>query len=181
MKQKKPTFRETDERTKAFLRLLSEHERRLRAFVLSLVPNWNDAEELVQETRIRLWEQFDRYDVSKDFGIWSRTIAYYLVLSYRKKRGREKARFTTEFMEAVAGEVAKQSTDLNSRHAALQRCLQKLGDAQREVLMRCYRGGETISQIAESLGRPLEAFRKSIYRTRLVLGRCVNDSLEAGR
>lgn len=57
-----------DDRTREFLRLLGQHERRLRGFILSLVPHWADAEDIAQEVRIRLWEQFDNYDPAKDFG-----------------------------------------------------------------------------------------------------------------
>jgi RNA polymerase sigma-70 factor (ECF subfamily) len=174
-----PQYQRPDERTKQFLHLLSQHERRLQAFVLSLVPNWDAAEELVQQTRIRLWEQFDKYDPEKDFGAWSRTIAYYQVLNYRKRVGREKARFSEAFLDAVAQEVARQSSDLDRRRAALQGCLEKLDDAKRRVLMRYYEGSETMRQIAESLGRPFEALRKSIFRTRLALTRCVDNALEA--
>ena len=56
-----------DERTREYLRLLGQHERRLLGFILSLVPNWADADDIAQEVKIRLWEQFDKYDPAKDF------------------------------------------------------------------------------------------------------------------
>jgi len=178
MSEHTPTSGNHDERTKHFLRLLSKHERRLQAYILTLVPNWTDADELIQETRIRLWEQFDEFDPSKDFGIWSRTIAYFQVLTYRKRIGRENARFSAAFMESVAEEVAMQSSELDRRHVTLKDCLEKLDQKQRWILMRYYEGTESMKQIAESLGRPFEAFRKAILRTRLAVTRCVNKSLE---
>ena len=168
-----------DERTKRFLRLLAEHERTLRAYVLSLVRNWNDAEDLVQETRIRLWEQFDTYDESKDFGVWARTIAYYQALTFRKRASRDQERFTTAFMESVAEELERQASELDLRHAALQACLEKLDRAKRAVLMRYYEGTETMRQIAESQGRPIEGLRKTLQRTRLALSRCVEVTMGA--
>ena len=40
--------READEATQEFLQLISTHDLSLRAFVMSLVPNWNDAQDLAK-------------------------------------------------------------------------------------------------------------------------------------
>ena len=57
-----------DDRVNQYIQLLAKHERRLRGYILALVPNYADAEDVAQDVRIRLWEQFDRYDPAKDFG-----------------------------------------------------------------------------------------------------------------
>ena len=57
-----------DARTREYLRLLSQYEPRLRGFILTLCPNWADAEDIAQEVKLRLWEQFDEYDPAQDFG-----------------------------------------------------------------------------------------------------------------
>jgi len=44
--------------------LLAKNERRLSQYVLALVPNWADADDLIQQTKVRLWEQFGQYDKS---------------------------------------------------------------------------------------------------------------------
>ena len=56
-------------------RLLAQYEPRLRGFILTLCPNWADAEDIAQEVKLRLWEQFDEYDPARDFGAWACTIA----------------------------------------------------------------------------------------------------------
>ncbi len=80
------TSTSNDRRTQEYLRLLGQHEARLVGFIFSLVPHWADADDVAQEVRIALWNEFDKYDPAKDFGAWARTIAYYEVLTYRKKR-----------------------------------------------------------------------------------------------
>src|SRR5580704_11881026 len=45
-----------------FVRLLTGNERRLKSYILTLVPNLADAEQIAQDTSLRLWEQFDRYN-----------------------------------------------------------------------------------------------------------------------
>ena len=68
-----------------FVEILGAHERELFGYIFSLTSNWDDSQEVMQRLRIRLWEQFDRYDASRPFGAWARAVAYYLVLAFRKE------------------------------------------------------------------------------------------------
>ncbi len=81
-------------RTAEFVQLLKQHDRRVSAYVYSLVLDWNDAEDIVQETSVRLWEQFDEYRVDEDFGAWACTIARYMVMAYRKRVQRDRLHFS---------------------------------------------------------------------------------------
>ena len=166
-----------DDRNRRFVTLLGRHERRLNAYVLSLVPSWSDAEEIVQQTRIRLWEQFDEYEADKDFGAWARTIAYYQVLTYRKRSGRNARRLTNTALEMLAEKSERESDELAPRRVAMDECLQELDARQRALLARCYSGGESIKEVAESLGRTFGAVRQTIFRLRAVLYNCVQRKL----
>ena len=61
--------------TEQFVELLGRNERQLSAYVLTLVADWNDAHDVLQEVRLRLWQQFADYDPAGDFGAWARSIA----------------------------------------------------------------------------------------------------------
>ncbi len=179
MASRSPT---NDDRTKEYLRLLGEHERRLRGFILSLAPNWADADDIAQDVRIRLWEQFDNYDPAKDFGAWARTIAYYQVLTYREKRSRHRELVSTEFLEAIAEEIAEASRELDDGQQALDDCFEKLPKAKQELLLQYYSGEQTTREIAAATGQSFDATRQAILRTRLTLSDCVEKALhEEGR
>ena len=160
-----------------FVSLLSRHERRLNAYILSLVPNWSDAEEIGQEVKVRLWEQFDRYDPERDFGAWSRTIAYYLVLSYRQGTAQRRMRFTNAAVEAIAAQVEIDSDQIERRHHALDKCMERLSESERAMLMAWCLNQKTARQISVALGRSLEATRKAILRIRQQLARCIQQRL----
>ena len=166
-----------DQRTRQFLRLLGQHERRLRTFILSLVPNWADADDIGQEVKIRLWEQFDNYDPAKDFGVWARAIAHYQILSYREKRGREARRVSDKFVETIAEEAARLSDEMDAGQQALKDCFDKLPAAKRELLVQYYSGERTTRQLAAELGRTFDATRQTILRTRITLRDCVEETL----
>jgi RNA polymerase sigma-70 factor, ECF subfamily len=161
-----------------FVRLLAMHERRLNGFVLSLVPNWTDAEEIIQETKLRLWQQFEGYEPEKDFGAWATTIAYFQVLTYRNSSHSRPALLGQHFLETVAKEFLDTPVDLLAdRHSALSNCLQKLVEAKRALLRRCYSGTETIAQIASQLGREPAALRQELLRIRQKLHKCIDLTL----
>jgi len=173
-----PISNPTDQRTAEFLRLLGRHERRLKATVLALVPHWADADDIVQETRIRLWEQFSQYDPSKDFGAWACTIAYYQVLSYREKRSRLPAALSPEFLAAVAEQLASTGEETEDRVRALAHCLQKLDGAKRTLLQLYYARRMTMREVANRVGRTLDSVKHSIIRSRLSLADCIEKTLK---
>jgi len=98
-----------DQRNADFVRLLKRYDRRLAAYVFSLVPDWNDAEDILQDTWVRLWEQFDEYRQGEDFGVWACTIARYLVMAYRKRMQRERLHFSPEVVD-MGGYIGQDST-----------------------------------------------------------------------
>ncbi len=167
------------EQSRLFVTLLGQHERQLNAYVLALAPRWEDADEIVQQTRIRLWEQFSEYDSQKDFGAWARTIAYYQVLTYRKRRSRQCWQLSEDVLAQVAATAAATASgDLDPRRRALVGCLNELRESQRALLSRCYEGQESLEQIAASIGRSYGALRQTLYRLRLILHDCIEKSVQ---
>jgi RNA polymerase sigma-70 factor, ECF subfamily len=169
-----------DERTREYLRLLGQHERRLLGFILSLVPNWADADDIAQEVKIRLWEQFDQYDRTKDFGAWARTIAHYQILTYRGAKSHSREWINTEFIEAIAQEVGQVSAELEAGQQALADCFEKLPEPKRELLLHYYSGQRTTREIAADLGRSFDATRQAILRSRTSLSDCVEQMMRKG-
>jgi hypothetical protein len=54
---------------------MTRHERLVYGFMLSLVPNWADADEILQETNIRLWDEFEKFVPRTNFAAWAVRIA----------------------------------------------------------------------------------------------------------
>ena len=161
-----------------FVRLLTGNERRLKSYILTLVPNLADAEQIAQETSLRLWEQFDRYDPSLgDFSAWARTIAHFQVMTYRKKLSRERIVFSSELIDALAERAAARAPELAARQEALVDCLQKLPEHSRELIRLYYEVGLKVRTAAEKLGRSVAAAEKAIVRIRRLLYDCIKSAL----
>ena len=161
----------------AFVRLYALHERRVFAYVLSLVTNFDDANDVVQETCVRLWEQFDEFDSQRDFGAWACSIAYYQVLSMRKKLRTGKLQFGELFYEAIAREAIPAIAQLDDRQRAMNECLEKLHPPQREFLRLCYCGDLSFKDVANRMNRTLSSTYSLLFRIRRLLQDCIQKNL----
>ena len=72
-----------------FVRLFGLNQGRVFAFIVSILPRWGDAEEVLQRTSIVLWKKFDQFDASGDFVRWACGIAYRETLKYLKQHSRQ--------------------------------------------------------------------------------------------
>ena len=65
-----------------FIRLFLQNERRIYAFIVSLLPDLTDAEDVLQETSVVLWEKFDQFQPGTNFVSWACKIAHFKVLKH---------------------------------------------------------------------------------------------------
>lgn len=164
-------------RSDEFARLFQRNERKLYGYILSLVPNIAAADEISQETYLRLWEQFDRFDPHKDFVSWACTIAYYQVLHYRTLRSREPVQFDSRILELVADRVSRRHDELAAKQSYLIDCLAQLSEFKRQVIRLYYTLGLTARAVADKLGRNVAAVEKMLVRTRHTLHECVEAAM----
>jgi RNA polymerase sigma-70 factor (ECF subfamily) len=166
--------------TEQFLKLLGAHERNLFAYVYALTPNWQDAEEVMQRVRIRIWQQFAQYDAEKPFDAWARAIAYYLVLAYRKEKSRQREFFSEHVLEAVSDHFESHLGNAGDRRDALLRCLEKLEPRKRDLVTSYYSSArQTTESIAGMLSMTPNALRQSLFRIRRILLECVQRTMQA--
>jgi RNA polymerase sigma-70 factor, ECF subfamily len=161
-----------------FVQLLVKYERQLEGFVFALVADWAIAEDVIQETKLRLWSQFNQFDRKQDFGAWARTIAYYQVMTYRKSKLRSHERlFGDEFLQSVMQEESNLQDELFLRKRFLGSCMNKLSDKSRSLLQLVYSSKDTIRQIARNLGRSEAATYTAVQDARLKLRKCIENEL----
>jgi RNA polymerase sigma-70 factor, ECF subfamily len=163
----------TDSDRDEFVRLLVTHETYVRAYILSLLPHWAEAEEVFQETCVRLYQQIDEWDPSKSFRAWACTLAYYQVLTHRKKSQRDQPRFGQAFLDAVVSQFTDESFSDDLRADALRSCLDKLRADHRQILDLTYRDDLSVEQVARQTNRTIDAVYKTLMRVRKLLRSCV--------
>ena len=165
-------------RYREYVRLLAEHERQLAGYVHALVPLWQDAEDVLQETKLRLWEQFDSFELGTNFAAWSFTIAGFLVRTYRKDRQRERVCFSDDVVQKLSQQIHRNvAEESNDRLSALLECVKSLSDASRRLLRLCCLGQRRIKDIASEVGQSPSTTRVALFRLRRSLSDCVEKRL----
>jgi RNA polymerase sigma-70 factor, ECF subfamily len=169
---------DNSDRTEAYLRLLSQHDRWLATYVYSLVSSAADADDILQEVKVTLWKRFDSFELGTNFKAWARTVALHQVLNYRRsQKRREHAPLDDAFIEAVATELDLQADALDHKAEALNACLRKLPEAHRKMIVWRYYEDCGVEEIATKSQRTIEAVYRLLSRIRVALGECVNRQL----
>ena len=168
---------------KLFLRLFLENERRLYAYILTLLGNHTDAEDVLQETRLVMWDKLDEQHPPDCFIAWACRIAYFKVLDFTKKSQRSRVRFSKAMLKRVSDSMVEQgsSLELDERREALARCIEKLAPKQRDLLARRLAQGATTQSTAAQVGRSVDAVYKALAKIRQILFDCVNRAMALQR
>ena len=163
----------------AYLRLLNAHERSLAAYVHSLVSNPADADDLLQECKVLMWKQFDRFEPGTNFLAWGRKIALNQILNFhRRHQRRQTSPVDQDFIEAVAAEIDRRPDHFERRAEALRACLRKLPKAHRQVIVWRYFEGAGIPEIAAQTRRSESATHRLLSRIRQALNDCIRQTLK---
>jgi RNA polymerase sigma-70 factor, ECF subfamily len=163
-----------------FVRLFVEGEREILQYILRLVPDIDDAHEILQETAVDLWRKFDRYDPAFAFAPWACGFAFRRVLKHREQQARRAKFLSIESLNLIAAERPDNDDVLEDRRRALERCLQQLRDDDRQVVEGRYSRQMSVAEIAGSTGRNTSALYKALERIRRQLFECVNRRLQMG-
>ncbi len=168
------------DKTRVFLRLFLENQRRLYGYVLTLVPHRTDADDVMQEVSFVLWEKFDPERPPIDFAAWGCRIAYFKILELFKKN-RRRVQFSPEMLARLSETIIDQadSLQLDERRAALVHCLRRLSPKDRDLLTRRFAEGATTESTAAAVQRSVAAVYQALSRVRHALFDCVTRSLAA--
>lgn len=164
----------SEDPTPEFIQLLTKNQSRLFAYTLSLVGNRQQAEDVMQETNMILWRKRDQFKLGTNFGAWMMKVAYYQVMDHRRKQNKQALFVDDENFLAELAEEAAMSTELTERQQeALQMCLQKLPQRQRDLVRMRYSEGASIKSVAEKIGSAATAVKQTLFRARGNLIDCV--------
>jgi RNA polymerase sigma-70 factor (ECF subfamily) len=156
-----------------FVRVLLANQGNIHAYITSLLCNLEQAEEILQETNVVLCREADQFSTITDFTAWACRVAYFQVLRYRKQRQRDRHRFDDSLLNLIAEEAAPHTRELGERRRALNECLNKLSDLQRNLITRRYSSSGSVQSVAREYGRSPGAISQSLYRIRALLLKCI--------
>ena len=156
-----------------FLSLFLRSEREVFRYVAALVPNVADAEDIVQQTALALWEKFDAYEPNLPFTPWACRFALNKTRQWIERRQKWQALLENGLAEELAQRREELRPEMELRLKHLESCLGKLPEEQRSLVEGYYYRREGIEKLADNSSRTVAATYKTLQRVRLVLQSCI--------
>ncbi|MBL9205045.1 MAG: sigma-70 family RNA polymerase sigma factor [Opitutaceae bacterium] len=155
----------------AFAQLMQRWERPVKAVIARIVLNTSEAEDLAQETFVRLWQHRDRFDPSKSVKPWILGIAVNLArnrLRWWRRRPSIALDDWTETPEAGSAPATHGSQQLEhaEQTRAVRDALAALPPHFREVLVLFEFEGLSYADIALALGTTPKTVENRLTRGR---------------
>ena len=170
---------EGDER--AFARLYQQAGPKLFALILAMTRQQDLAEEVLQETLVRVWKSAYRFDPGKGAAMaWLVAIARNRALTALDRLPRDRAGPEAPDWETVADQAPDplEQALAGRETRALARCLQTLERDQRRSIVLAYYTGLTHVELAKRLDRPLGTVKSWVRRGLLQLRGCLEDETQ---
>ena len=143
----------------AFAALVRKYRRPLFTFLLRLVGNQQSAEDLFQDTFVRVLRALPDYMEGGRFSGWLFGIANNLAVDLLRHRRVHRSHFQDDEDALTAAVDYHNATDAEVERAELARAvesaLQQLPEKQRQVFLLRQHGEMSFKEIAAKLGEPL--------------------------
>ena len=160
-----------------FAALLEQSSSRVLSYLHTLLLNWDDTEDVFQETCLVLWQKYEEFRPGTSFLAWALRIAQNKAMNFRQKKTRY-ATFTAGLRDALLTEFAGRTPEAaTSSLAALSECMDSLAQNDQRMMKLSYVEDIPVRQIADAFGRSPESVHNSLLRIRNSLLDCIHRKL----
>jgi RNA polymerase sigma-70 factor (ECF subfamily) len=156
--------------TERLVILISSNHADLFRYIFALLPNPDDAQDVLQETLLELARKFAEYDATRPFLPWACRFAYHQVLRHRDRNPRRVTYLPTDLLEVLVRVREDEEPILAARLTALNDCLSRLPAAARQLVHNRYQARVPLDHLARKMGlsrrtlfRRLQQVRRSLY------------------
>jgi len=153
----------------AFAEIVNRHSKRFYNIAYRLIFAKDDAEDIVQEAFLKLWEKRLSWNQSKEakFTTWFYKVVVNLCLDYNRKKKPEPLTEDTQLVDRQQGqEVLLQE---RQKQIMFDRSIQELPERQQLALNLCFYEGLSNQEAAEIIGVNLKALQSLIMRAKITL------------
>lgn len=161
----------------AFDALFQRHAGALLRYLERMVKSRAQAEELVQETFLRVYRARERYEASARFSTWLYTIATRIALNELRRPGHQSLDAGSDEADFVAYEFAAEGpgvdtlVDARRRGDSLERAMAELPERQRAALWLAAVEGLSYAEVADALEASEQSVKALVHRARTNLAK----------
>jgi RNA polymerase sigma-70 factor (ECF subfamily) len=162
-----------DESTRRATRFWTLAQPAVSAFVTSVVRDFRDRDDVLQDIAVAVVESFNSYDSARPFTAWAMGVARNQVGLYLRRRRRDRLVFDDETVGQLATAFAEVGPDQSNKLDFLHDCLQSLEGRARRLLELRYGNDFKPAAIAEQLSMTANTVAKALQRLRDQLRTCI--------
>ena len=169
-----------EESREAFATLVNRHSKRFYRIAYRLVSSKDDAEDIVQDAFLKLWNRPNLWDPGRGtkFTTWFYRAVINLCLDHRKKKKLVNLSEGIEFTDEKPG--ADILFDLHQKQALLERLICELPERQQLAINLCFYEGLSNNEAAQIIGVRVKALQSLIMRAKTTLKYKVERYLGGG-
>lgn len=150
---------------KAFDELVRQYLPRVFRLLYDMTGNYEDAQDLTQETFIKVYTSIDRFRGEAKFSTWLYRIAYNAAIDFRRQKKRvNKVSLDSEYSTLGRKLKAPEVEAFSGEGDAVEAALQKLTESQRTAVVLNYYHGLRMKEIAEIIGCSESTVRVHLFR-----------------
>lgn len=164
-------------RNQLFVELLTAHQVRIRAYILSLVANFDDADDLMQDISKTMWIQFGRFSEGTSFLAWGFQIAHYRILEYRRRSKKQIALIDDTLIDDLSQDARQHIGNSEYILQHLYGCIRRLNAADRKILRMKYERNLKTKEISLLIGQPIHTVYRAFSRIHEILLSCIKRSM----
>lgn len=147
----------------AYKELMATYRKPLVNLVYSIISNYDEAEEIVQEVFVLFYLKRDTFEGRSKIYTWLYRVSFNRAVDYIRKREREKRYRLKEYRNV---EMQESDNDNSINKIILTESLAKLDDSFRIPLIMSEYENYSYEEISEKLGLPVNTIRTRIFRAR---------------
>ena len=156
-------------RDEALALLLSAFRRKVFGLAYSFLRDREAAEDVTQDTFIKLWRALPGFDGRASMSTWIYAIARNTSLSALRARRPQSSLSDPKVMETVEEITPAPPADVVVERAAILRLVDQLPTKQRQVIMLFYMQERSHEEVATMLAMPVGTVKTLLHRARVRL------------
>ena len=157
-------------RQDAYARAVHQYGRLIAAYAYRLLGNQAEAEDVAQETFLKLWTQAARWDPARgNVSAWLHRIAHNLCVDNLRKRSAQAIDADLDSVIDTGAAAADLGLAAQRQHERLQQLIGGLPERQRSALILVHYQGLSNQQAADVLDVSVDALESLLARARRAL------------
>ena len=160
---------------RAFEHLFMRYNEAILHLFEQRLDNKDLADDLLQETFIKVYLHLADYSESYTFGQWVYTIARNTLVDHLRRRAGDVS-IDEKFIAPMATTPSpEESVIINQRTAHFEASLNEIPEDYRQIIEMRFLDEYTYEEIAEKLGRPLNTIKTQIRRAKAAVCKIILD------